>query len=118
MSKSSMPSAATHKPGRLCSGRLKVSCFALFSLVVASGRVADNDGCRAGPWNISLRLEQNLGARLKVDAVIEVDPKRAQAALDIKRAGSHAAAYKNTLILPDVKSFAEKVKSGELPNPR
>ena len=75
-------------------------------------------GTPEGPWNITKRLEQKLGPRLNVVAVIEVDPARAEAALEKKRAGSWAASYEGTVILRTVEEFEAKVKQGELKKPR
>lgn len=64
------------------------------------------------------RLEARVGVeRLVVDAIIEVDPPRAEAALKLKSESPSAKVYANTVILPDVKSFAEKVKNGNLTAP-
>jgi hypothetical protein len=49
--------------------------------------------------------------------VIEVDPPRAEAALKLKRDGPNKKAYEDTVIINNVKAFAEKVKSGELAHP-
>lgn len=63
------------------------------------------------------RLEAKVGSRLSVDAIIEVDPPRAEAALQKKRDSPNAKAYGNTVILPDVKAFVQKVQSGEIVKP-
>lgn len=74
-------------------------------------------GTTEGPWNMTKRLEAKVGSRLSVDAIIEVDPPRAEAALHKKRDSASAKAYEKTIILPDVKAFVEKVKSGEIVQP-
>nr|XP_019015095.1 NAD binding dehydrogenase [Kwoniella pini CBS 10737]OCF53876.1 NAD binding dehydrogenase [Kwoniella pini CBS 10737] len=75
-------------------------------------------GTPEGPWNIAKRAEAKLGERLKVDAVIEVDPKRAEAALKIKSEGPHKSSYENTVILPSVAEFKKLVDQGKAPEPR
>ncbi|WRT64126.1 uncharacterized protein IL334_001055 [Kwoniella shivajii] len=75
-------------------------------------------GTPEGPWNIAKRAEQKLGERLKVDAVIEVNPARGEEVLGIKRDGPHKASYKDTLILPNVAEFKKRVDSGESKEPR
>ncbi|WWC58750.1 uncharacterized protein I303_101294 [Kwoniella dejecticola CBS 10117] len=75
-------------------------------------------GTPEGPWNIAKRAEVKLGARLRVDAVIEVDPKRAEAALKIKSDGPHKASYENTKILPSVAEFKKLVEEDKAPEPR
>lgn len=73
----------------------------------------------AGPWNISRRLETRVGSRLRVVAVIEVDPPRAEAALKAKLADPAVrGAYEDTVVLPTVVAFKEKVDSGELKMPK
>jgi len=74
-------------------------------------------GTTEGPWNMTKRLEAKVGSRLSVDAIIEVDPPRAEAALQKKRDSPNAKAYGNTVILPDVKAFVQKVQSGEIVKP-
>jgi hypothetical protein len=71
-----------------------------------------------GPWNITKRLEQKLGTRLVVDAVIEVDPPRAEAALGLKKDSPAKGAYEGTRIMRDVEEFGEKVRSGVMEEPR
>jgi hypothetical protein len=64
-------------------------------------------------------LETRIGDRLNVLAVIEVDPPRAEAALKAKLADpAIKAAYENTVILPTITAFKEKVDSGELKAPK
>ena len=74
-------------------------------------------GTTEGPWNMTKRLEAKVGPRLSVDAIIEVDPPRAEDALKKKRDSPSAKAYENTIILQDVKAFVEKVKAGEMVKP-
>jgi hypothetical protein len=71
-----------------------------------------------GPWNITKRLEQKLGARLTVPGIIEVSPPRAEAALAGKKASAEARAYEGTVILPDVGEYKGRVERGEAPEPR
>lgn len=64
------------------------------------------------------RLEAKVGSeRLVVDAIVEVDPPRAEAALKLKAESPNAKVYANTVILPDVQAFAAKVKNGEIAAP-
>jgi hypothetical protein len=71
-----------------------------------------------GPWNITKRLEQKLGARLTVPGIIEVSPPRAEAALARKRESAEARAYEGTVILPDVGEYKGRVERGVAPEPR
>lgn len=65
------------------------------------------------------RLETRVGSRLRVAAIIEVDPPRAEAALKGKLSNPAVkASYEGTVILPSVAAFKEKVDSGELKNPK
>lgn len=74
-------------------------------------------GTTEGPWNMTKRLEAKVGSRLIVDAIIEVDPPRAEAALKLKAESPSAKYYEKTVILPDVKAFVEKVNKGEIVKP-
>jgi len=72
-----------------------------------------------GPWNISRRLETRVGDRLRVAAIIEVDPPRAEAQLKQKLANPATKyAYEGTQILPSISAFKTKVDSGELKSPK
>jgi hypothetical protein len=72
-----------------------------------------------GPWNISRRLETRVGDRLRVQAIIEVDPPRAEACLKQKLADPKIkAAYENTVILSSIADFKSKVDAGELKTPK
>lgn len=65
------------------------------------------------------RLETRVGSRLRVAAIIEVDPPRAEAALKQKLADpSIKASYEGTVILSSIAAFKEKVDSGELKTPK
>lgn len=76
-------------------------------------------GTDEGPWNISRRLETRVGDRLRVQAIIEVDPPRAEACLKQKLADPKIkAAYENTVILSSIADFKSKVDAGELKNPK
>jgi len=74
-------------------------------------------GTTEGPWNMTKRLEAKVGSRLIVDAIIEVDPPRAEAALKLKAESPSAKYYEKTVILPDVKAFVDKVNKGEIVKP-
>ncbi|ORX35936.1 putative oxidoreductase C terminal-domain-containing protein [Kockovaella imperatae] len=75
-------------------------------------------GTTEGPWNIAKRLEGRLGSRLVVDAIIEVDPSKAEAALAKKRDTPAHASYKSTKVFPDVDAYASAVSGGSLPIPK
>lgn len=75
-------------------------------------------GTTEGPWNIAKRLEARLGSRLIVDAIIELDPSKVDAALAKKRASAAQEAYAQTKVYPDVQSYAETVSTGSLPIPK
>ncbi|WVQ85679.1 hypothetical protein IAT38_007845 [Cryptococcus sp. DSM 104549] len=75
-------------------------------------------GTPEGPWNISRRLEARLGPRLKVDAVIEVNPPRAEANLAEKAKSFAASAYEKTVILKTVGEFRKRVDEGLAVEPR
>ncbi|OCF33356.1 NAD binding dehydrogenase [Kwoniella heveanensis BCC8398] len=75
-------------------------------------------GTPEGPWNLTRRIEAKLGPRLKVDAVIEVNPPRAEEALKIKRESFVKDAYKDTVILPSVGEFRKRVDEGKAKEPR
>ncbi|OCF39521.1 NAD binding dehydrogenase [Kwoniella heveanensis CBS 569] len=75
-------------------------------------------GTPEGPWNLTRRIEAKLGPRLKVDAVIEVNPPRAEEALKIKRESFVRDAYKDTVILPSVGEFRKRVDEGKAKEPR
>ena len=53
-----------------------------------------------------------------VDGVIELDTPRAEAALALKRTSLVAKAYENSRILKDVEDFGDKVRSGEVVEPK
>ncbi|ODO11709.1 hypothetical protein I350_00493 [Cryptococcus amylolentus CBS 6273] len=75
-------------------------------------------GTPEGPWNISRKLENRLGPRLKVDAVIEINGPRAETALTLKRESFVHEAYNDTVVLPDVEEFKRRVEAGILKEPR
>jgi hypothetical protein len=60
-----------------------------------------------------------VGDRLRVQAIIEVDPPRAEAALKQKLADPKIKAYyENTVILSSISAFKSKVDAGELKSPK
>ncbi|WVN90351.1 uncharacterized protein L203_105587 [Cryptococcus depauperatus CBS 7841] len=75
-------------------------------------------GTPEGPWNISRRLENRLGARLRVDAVIDVDGPRAETALSKKRESLAHDAYSDTVVLSNVEDFRRRVDDGHAKEPR
>ncbi|WVQ85028.1 hypothetical protein IAT38_007192 [Cryptococcus sp. DSM 104549] len=75
-------------------------------------------GTSEGPWNFSTRLEHRLGPRLKVSAVIDPTPARAQASIDAKRASFVHDAYAETVVLPSVSEFRRRVDAGLAEVPR
>ncbi|EIW72480.1 hypothetical protein TREMEDRAFT_66902 [Tremella mesenterica DSM 1558] len=75
-------------------------------------------GTNEGPWNIALRLENRLGPRLKVQAIVDINPKVAEAALAKKRATFVKSAYEETVIVPSVKAYKELVDAGKVLAPK
>ncbi|EIW51521.1 uncharacterized protein TRAVEDRAFT_176340 [Trametes versicolor FP-101664 SS1] len=73
-------------------------------LLVGAGEI--NFGSVEGPWNHTLRLEQILGPRLRVVALIDLDASRATAALDAKLASPAAPAYADCKVFPTVTEAA------------
>lgn len=67
---------------------------------------------------MSRRAEVKLGPRLKVAAVIDPDAQRAQTALAGKSQTFVADTYNNTVVLPDIAAYAQKVKDGDAPEPK
>jgi len=64
------------------------------------------------------RLEQKLGPRLKVDAVIEIDPPRAEAALKLKRESYVKESYATTEILNNIADYKARVDKGDWQTPK
>ncbi|PCH39968.1 hypothetical protein WOLCODRAFT_161996 [Wolfiporia cocos MD-104 SS10] len=73
-------------------------------LLIGAGEI--NFGSVEGPWNHSLRLEQVLGADLRVVGLVDPDVTRARAALDGKLAGPTAPAYASCKVFPSVAAAA------------
>ncbi|KAK8865909.1 hypothetical protein IAR55_001057 [Kwoniella newhampshirensis] len=67
---------------------------------------------------MTARLERKLGSRLKVDAVIETNPPRAEEALAKKRESGAKDSYAHSVILLSIEEFKDKVNSGEAIEPR
>jgi len=67
---------------------------------------------------MSRRVEEKLGPRLKVHAVIDPDEKRARAALAGKKGKFVEASYANTTPLPNVEAYADLVRHGKAPRPK
>jgi hypothetical protein len=63
----------------------------------------------------SFRLEHKLGPRLKVVALIDPSPARAEAVLAGKRASFVESAYKDTKVYPTVEAFKEAMSTSEEP---
>ncbi|KAL1410561.1 hypothetical protein Q8F55_004574 [Vanrija albida] len=75
-------------------------------------------GSPEGPWNMARRAEVKLGPRLKVHAVIDPNEPRARACLDEKAKVFVRDSYKDTVILPNLAAYADKVKAGAAPVPK
>lgn len=73
-----------------------------------------------GPWGLALRLEKKLGPRLKVEAIIDVNPELGSRILADRRQedGPYRAAYENTQQLKTVQELADAVKDGGIAEPR
>ncbi|KAI9057498.1 hypothetical protein FKP32DRAFT_1637749 [Trametes sanguinea] len=79
-------------------------------LLVGAGEI--NFGSVEGPWNHTLRLEQILGPRLRVVALVDIDGSRAKAAIDAKLASpATAGAYSDCKIFPTVTEAARSLLS-------
>lgn len=53
-----------------------------------------------------------------VDGVVEVDPARAKAALNLKKQSLARGCYEGTKVFGGVEEFGEKVKNGEIVEPK
>ncbi|KLO18898.1 hypothetical protein SCHPADRAFT_92608 [Schizopora paradoxa] len=73
-------------------------------------------GSLEGPWNHSVRLEQTLGARLKVVALVDPDVKRCEETLKRKHATDAFRSYKDTLIYSNLEElFHNRSENLDLP---
>ncbi|PKI83637.1 hypothetical protein MVES1_002471 [Malassezia vespertilionis] len=84
--------------------------------VIFLGASQINFGSPEGAWNHSARLEQKLGPRLRVTALVDPDAKRAQEVLDMKRKSIAAGAYKDTQIYPDLEDYVQSVTKDTYPH--
>lgn len=73
-----------------------------------------------GPWGLALRLEKKLGPRLKVQAIVDVNPTLGSKILADRRkeGGQYRSAYEKTEQLKDVAELAQAVQAGRLVEPR
>ncbi|GAA6016909.1 hypothetical protein JCM10207_007843 [Rhodosporidiobolus poonsookiae] len=86
-----------------------------FNLVfVGAGNI--NFGSDAGPWNHSFRLENRLGPRLKVVAILDPNATVAKARLDVKRNSFVESAYRDTRICANLDEFVSTMQEGERPH--
>ncbi|GAA6000826.1 Gfo/Idh/MocA family oxidoreductase [Rhodotorula paludigena] len=86
-----------------------------FNLVfVGAGNI--NFGSDEGPWDHSFRLENRLGPRLKVVAIIDPAEEVAKRRLDVKRSSFVEMAYRNTRICPSLDDFVSTMKDDERPH--
>lgn len=67
---------------------------------------------------MSRRVEEKLGPRLKVRAVIDPDEKRARSALAGKAGTFVSGSYEHTSALPSIEAYAELVSQGKAPRPK
>lgn len=82
-------------------------------LLIGAGNV--NFGSDEGPWNHSYRLEQKLGSRLRVVAVIDPLLDRTDAVLAKKRASFVKSAYEGTKAYKDIVEFAKQMTPEDKP---
>ncbi|GAA5918606.1 hypothetical protein JCM6882_000830 [Rhodosporidiobolus microsporus] len=88
---------------------------AQFNLVfVGAGNI--NFGSDEGPWNHSFRLENRLGPRLKVVAIIDPNAAAAKSRLDVKRASFVESAYRDTRVCSSLDDFVSTMQEGERPH--
>ncbi|TNY19919.1 NAD binding dehydrogenase [Rhodotorula diobovata] len=86
-----------------------------FNLVfVGAGNI--NFGSDEGPWDHSFRLENRLGPRLKVVAIIDPAEAVAKQRLDVKRSSFVEMAYRDTRICPSLEDFVSTMKEHERPH--
>ncbi|BGP45782.1 hypothetical protein JCM10450v2_001612 [Rhodotorula kratochvilovae] len=86
-----------------------------FNLVfVGAGNI--NFGSDEGPWDHSFRLENRLGPRLKVIAIIDPAEAVAKKRLDVKRSSFVEMAYRDTRICPSLDDFVSTMKDHERPH--
>lgn len=108
------PSIASNRLGPLTHHK-KPEAGAPFNLIfVGAGNI--NFGSDEGPWDHSFRLENKLGPRLKVVAIIDPNEQVAQQRLDVKRSSFVEAAYRNTRICHSLEDFVTTMKDHERPH--
>lgn len=108
------PSIASNRLGPLTHHK-KPEAGAPFNLIfVGAGNI--NFGSDEGPWDHSFRLENKLGPRLKVVAIIDPNEQVAQQRLDVKRSSFVEAAYRNTRICHSLEDFVLTMKDHERPH--
>ncbi|KAG8805226.1 hypothetical protein FRC17_005672 [Serendipita sp. 399] len=82
-------------------------------VIVGAGNV--NFGSEEGPWNHSYRLEQKLGPRLKVVALIDPIFERSTDVLQKKRASFVESAYRDTAMHKTIQDFASVMTPAQKP---
>lgn len=88
---------------------------AQFNIVfVGAGNI--NFGSDEGPWDHSFRLENRLGPRLKVVAIIDPVTSAAEARLKVKRNSFVETAYRDTRICTSLDDFCLTMKDHERPH--
>ncbi|GAA5978168.1 hypothetical protein JCM10908_004256 [Rhodotorula pacifica] len=108
------PSIASNRLGPLTHHK-KPEAGAPFNLIfIGAGNI--NFGSDEGPWDHSFRLENKLGPRLKVVAIIDPNEATAQQRLDVKRSGFTEPAYRNTRICHSLEDFVTTMKDHERPH--
>ncbi|KAI8978865.1 putative oxidoreductase C terminal-domain-containing protein [Trametes punicea] len=83
--------------------------MAMFFNVLLIGAGEINFGSVEGPWNHTLRLENILGPRLRVVALVDVDESRAKAAIEAKLASPFASGYADCKVFPTVVEAAQSL---------
>ncbi|KAG8755593.1 hypothetical protein FRC14_003823 [Serendipita sp. 396] len=82
-------------------------------VVIGAGNV--NFGSDEGPWNHSYRLEQKIGPRLKIVALVDPVFERAADVLQKKRASFVESAYRDTVMYKTIHEFASAMKPDQKP---
>ncbi|BGP68107.1 putative oxidoreductase C terminal-domain containing protein [Rhodotorula toruloides] len=108
------PSIATTRLGPLTHHK-KPEPGAPFKIIfVGAGNI--NFGSDEGPWDHSFRLENKLGPRLKVVAIIDPNETVAKQRLDVKRSSFVEMAYRDTRICSSLDDFVSTMKEHERPH--
>ncbi|GAA6042251.1 hypothetical protein JCM8097_005116 [Rhodosporidiobolus ruineniae] len=89
---------------------------AQFNLVFVGAGNINFGSDEAGPWNHSFRLENRLGPRLKVVAIIDPNAAAAKERLDVKRNSFVESAYRDTRVCSSLDDFVSTMKDHERPH--